>query len=86
MVPPLSALLRPAMDSTFTGPPNPWLSWTWVHNHAADLWTALEQHVTITLLALVMALLASFPLALLARRVRPAQAPILAATGRGRSG
>jgi osmoprotectant transport system permease protein len=69
------------MDNTFIGPPNPWLSWTWVHNHAAELGTALQQHVTITLAAMAMALLASFPLALVARRFRRTEAPILAVAG-----
>jgi osmoprotectant transport system permease protein len=69
------------MDDAPVGPPNPWLSWTWVTNHAADLTTALEQHVTITLEAMLIALVASFPLALLARRFRRAQAPILAVAG-----
>jgi osmoprotectant transport system permease protein len=72
---------RPGMDETFTGPPNPWLSWTWVTNHAADLQAALEQHVTITLEAMLIALLASFPLALLARRFRRTEGPILAVAG-----
>jgi osmoprotectant transport system permease protein len=69
------------MDDTFTGPPNPWLSWTWVHNHAAELGTALREHVTITLAAMAIALLASFPLALVARRFRGTEAPILAVAG-----
>jgi osmoprotectant transport system permease protein len=81
---PASALPRtvllPKGDAP-VGPPNPWLSWTWVTNHAAQLQDALGQHVSITLEALAIALLASFPLALLARRFRRTEAPILAVAG-----
>jgi osmoprotectant transport system permease protein len=61
-----------------TGPPNPWLSWTWVTNHAGDLRDALVQHVSITVAAMVIAVLLSFPLALLARRFPLLRGPILA--------
>jgi osmoprotectant transport system permease protein len=71
-------LARPRLDDTFTGPPNPWFSWTWVTNHADDLLEALKQHVGLTLLSMVLALLISFPLALAARRFPFSRGPILA--------
>jgi osmoprotectant transport system permease protein len=70
--------VRPRLDDTFTGPPNPWFSWTWVTNHADDLLEALKQHVGLTLLSMVLALLISFPLALVARRFPFSRGPILA--------
>ena len=68
----------PRLDDPVTGPPNPWLSWTWVTNHADVLWEALKQHVGITVAAMVLAVLVSFPLALLARRLPFTRGPILA--------
>lgn len=65
----------------FEGPPNPWFSWAWITKHTDDLVTALREHVTITLGALGLALLLAVPLALLARRFRRLEAPILGALG-----
>ena len=62
-------------------PPNPWFSWAWVSAHWSDLWAAGVEHVTITVVAVVAALVIAFPLALVARRFRRAEAPILAVAG-----
>jgi osmoprotectant transport system permease protein len=69
------------MDDAPVGPPNPWLSWTWVTHHAADLWTAFEQHVQITVVSMLLAIVVSFPLALVARRFRVTRGPILGVAG-----
>jgi osmoprotectant transport system permease protein len=65
-------------DDTSVGPPNPWFSWTWVSKHVDDLVTAGVEHVTITVLSVLIAVVVAFPLALVARRFRRTEGPILA--------
>lgn len=67
--------------ATTQGPPNPWFSWTWVSAHLDDLAEAGRQHVAITVVSVLLAVVIAFPLALLARRFRRTEAPILAAAG-----
>jgi len=71
----------PLVLADYVGPPNPWFSWTWIDNHTDDLFTAAQEHVTITVLAVALALLVAFPLALVARRFRRTEGPILAVAG-----
>jgi osmoprotectant transport system permease protein len=61
--------------------PDPWLRWDWVGDHVDDIVAATRQHVELTLLAVAIGLLLSFPLALVARRWRRTTAPILGFTG-----
>ena len=61
--------------------PDPWLRWDWVRDHGDDIVAATRQHIELTLLALAIGLLLSFPLALVARRWRRAASPILGLTG-----
>lgn len=51
-------------------PSNPWLSWDYVERNSADLVTALSQHVSLTLQAVLIATAIALPLAVLAH-VRP---------------
>jgi len=60
---------------------DPWVRWDWVARHGDDIWAATRQHVELTLIAVGIGLLLSFPLALLARRWRWLQSPILSVTG-----
>jgi osmoprotectant transport system permease protein len=60
---------------------DPWLRWTWVTTHLDVIWAATRQHIELTAIALALGLLLSFPLALLARRWRWLEAPILSTTG-----
>jgi osmoprotectant transport system permease protein len=55
--------------------------WSWVGDHLDDIGEALGQHVQLTAIAVGVGLLISIPLALLARRYRILQGPILAASG-----
>jgi osmoprotectant transport system permease protein len=73
-------ILPPTLVSDL-GPPNPWFSWSWVTSNASELVTAIQEHIVITVTAVVLAVVISFPLALLARRYRRAQGTILAAMG-----
>ena len=63
------------------GPPNPWFSWDWVVANKSDLLTAVEQQVLITIAAVGLATIVSFPLALLARKFRRAESFILTLAG-----
>ncbi len=55
--------------------------WDWVGRHLDDIGVALGQHIQLTAIAVGVGLLVSAPLALLARRYRVLQAPILAVSG-----
>ncbi len=65
-----------------SGPPaNPWLSWEYLERNGADVLRYTEQHVSLTVQAVLLALVVSLPLAALAH-VRPRLAgPVLAGTG-----
>lgn len=67
--------------STADGPPNPWFSWTYVVDHLDDLAVAGKEHVILTVGSVVAAVLIAFPLALIARRWRGLQTPLLGAAG-----
>ncbi len=60
---------------------DPWIRWDWVSRHTDTIAAATRQHVELTVIAIVIGLALSFPLALAARRWRWTQTPILSATG-----
>ena len=60
---------------------DPWVRWDWVSRHWDDIGAAVRQHLELTLLAVAIGLVLSFPLALVARPRRRLKAFILAATG-----
>ena len=62
-------------------PRNPWFSWDYVRNDRDFLVSMLEQHVRLTVEAVILALLVAVPLALVARRWRPLAGPIVAGAG-----
>jgi osmoprotectant transport system permease protein len=55
--------------------------WDWVRDHGEDILAATRQHVELTLIAVALGLLLSFPLGLVARRWRRTTGPILGFTG-----
>ena len=57
------------------------MRWEWVGDHGDDIAAATRQHVELTLLAVGIGLLISFPLGLVARRWRRTSGPILGLTG-----
>jgi osmoprotectant transport system permease protein len=80
------------VSTVLAGGPDSWLWWEWVHTHAPGcvkrfnrpcdvIGTALRQHLELTLIAVVVGLLLSVPLALLAWRWRRLESPILGLTG-----
>lgn len=56
---------------------NPWVSWRYVENNWGDLLERTQQHVTLTVQAVLIALLLAVPLALLARGSRNLAAAVL---------
>ena len=59
----------------------PWIRWDWVSSHTDVIAKALREHVVLTLIAVVVGLLISIPLAMVARRWHSFEAPVLSATG-----
>ena len=59
----------------------PWIRWDWVSSHTDDILHALRDHVVLTVIVVVVGLLIAVPLALIARRWRWFEAPVLSATG-----
>ena len=60
---------------------NPWFSWQYVQDNKDAILTALQQHVTLTVETIVIALVIAFPLALLAFRFKFLAGPVLGLTG-----
>jgi len=68
--------------NTSTGPgANPWFSWDYVQRNSADLVAALEQHTTLTVQAVVVALVIALPLAAAAHLRPRLAAPLVGTTG-----
>jgi osmoprotectant transport system permease protein len=61
--------------------PDPWVRWDWVRDNGDDILAATRQHVELTLIAVALGLLISFPLGLAARKWRRSAGPILGLTG-----
>lgn len=59
----------------------PLIRWNWVHDHLGLIWSRLLQHVWLTVLAVGIGLVISFPLAILAHRHRRLYPPIAWVTG-----
>jgi osmoprotectant transport system permease protein len=59
----------------------PWVDWDWVAGHRELIWDLFRSHVELTVVAVVIGLALSFPLALAARRWRLLYGPVLSATG-----
>ena len=57
-----------------------WLYWPWVTDHLDDIGGRLQEHIELTVLAIVFGLVLSIPLALLSLRHRRLYAPTLAFT------
>lgn len=61
--------------------PNPWLSWAYLHDNSGAILAATEQHVTLTVLSVLLGLLLAVPLALLARRSRRLETLVVGLAG-----
>lgn len=63
------------------GAPNPWFGTQYISDYSDDIIAALQEHVVITIAAVVLGLLLSIPLALAAQRSRLAEGAILGTAG-----
>lgn len=70
-----------AADPTVDQAPNPWFSWEYVTTHTTQLLQAGKEHILLTVMSVLLAMLVAIPLALLVRRVRRLEAPVLALGG-----
>ena len=59
----------------------PWVDWAWVRSHRELVLELLREHVELTVLAVLVGLALSMPLALAARRWRRLYPPVLVGTG-----
>jgi osmoprotectant transport system permease protein len=60
---------------------NPWISWDYISSHLDDLLSAGWEHIILTVSSVVLATLLAFPLAILVRRYRRLQGPVLGLSG-----
>jgi len=58
-----------------------WLYWPWVEDHTDEIRAALQEHIELTVLAVLFGLAIALPLALLSVRYRRLYGPVLAITG-----
>lgn len=59
----------------------PLVRWDWIVDHLDDIWLALREHLELTILAVVIGFVISFPLAVLAHRRRVFYGPLTWFTG-----
>ncbi len=57
---------------------NPWFSWSYVRENSHTLWSALEQHIELTAISVLIAAVIAVPLGVLAHRISWLTGPILA--------
>jgi len=62
-------------------PPNPWFSWDYVERNWTDVERALSQHVTLTIQAVVLAIVVALPLAVLAHLWPRLAGPVVGVAG-----
>jgi osmoprotectant transport system permease protein len=60
---------------------NPWISWEYVSTHTDELLAAGREHVMLTVASVLLAVVVAFPLAVLVRRYRVLQSPVLNVSG-----
>lgn len=59
----------------------PWIDWGWLSAHVPLVRAALQEHVTLTAVAVIIGLAISLPLGIAAHRWRPLRNPVLSAFG-----
>jgi osmoprotectant transport system permease protein len=59
----------------------PWIDWTWVRQNPGLIWSAVVQHIDLTLIAVGIGLVISLPLALVVWRWRRWETPIYGLEG-----
>jgi osmoprotectant transport system permease protein len=62
-------------------PSNPWFTWDYLRTDRDFIVSMLQQHVRLTVVAVILALLVALPFALVARRWRRLAGPVVAGAG-----
>lgn len=62
-------------------PRNPWFSWTYLHDNRETLLAALWEHLSLTVVSVVLAALVALPLAVLAYQVDWLAGPLISLSG-----
>jgi osmoprotectant transport system permease protein len=60
---------------------DPLIKWSWIVDHRGDIWARLLEHIELTVIAVVIGLLVSFPLGVFAYRHKRIYAPVTGVTG-----
>src|SRR5207302_3331796 len=60
---------------------DPWINWDWLSTHVPVFLAALQEHVTLTLIAVGVGLLISLPMGVVAHRWRALRNPVLTVFG-----
>jgi osmoprotectant transport system permease protein len=60
---------------------DPWINWDWLGRHVPLILTAVQEHLTLTAIAVVAGFVISLPLAVLAHRRTGLRLPLLTAAG-----
>jgi osmoprotectant transport system permease protein len=60
---------------------DPLIEWSWIVDHLDDIWVRVLEHIQLTVIAVAIGLLISFPLGVLAYRRNYLFAPVTAITG-----
>jgi osmoprotectant transport system permease protein len=60
---------------------DPLIKWSWIVDHRGDIWARLLEHIELTVIAVVIGLLISFPLAVFAFRHKQFYTPVTGVTG-----
>ena len=64
-----------------TADSQPWIQWSWVEHHYGPIWSAVNQHIQLTLIAVGIGFAISLPLGILAWRWRRWEKPVYGFTG-----
>jgi osmoprotectant transport system permease protein len=67
--------------AALVGDSQPWIDWSWVDHHPEEIWSAVSQHIELTLIAVGIGFAISLPLGYVAWRWRVWEKPILGFTG-----
>lgn len=68
-------------DPLFLAYVDPWVNWDWLSTHVPYVWAAVQQHVVLTLIAVVAGLVISLPLGVLAHQWSALRFPVLTVFG-----
>lgn len=69
------------MSATLADASNPWFSWTYVQTHWTELVVACQEHIMLTVGAVLLAIIIAVPLAAIIRRSPSLSGPILGLSG-----